>query len=99
MVAIARAMMLDPKLVLLDEPSLGLAPMVTELVFETISKLGHEGVTMLLVEQNASLALSTADRGYVLEQGQVVIEGDANILSQSPAVRAAYLGVGMEENI
>ncbi|PJJ61495.1 ABC transporter ATP-binding protein [Compostimonas suwonensis] len=96
MVAIARAMMLNPKLVLFDEPSLGLAPIVTDLVFETISTLGQEGLTMLLVEQNASLALATASRGYVLEQGRVVVEGDAATLQASPAVREAYLGMGIE---
>jgi branched-chain amino acid transport system ATP-binding protein len=96
MVAIGRALMLDPKLVLLDEPSLGLAPIVTDLVFETIATVGHEGVTMLLVEQNASLALSTADRGYVLEQGRVVVSGTSAVLREASAVREAYLGVGTE---
>lgn len=93
MVAIGRALMLKPRIILLDEPSLGLAPLVTELVFETIREIGESGTTMLLVEQNASLALSTADRGYVLEHGRVVFSGDQETLRTSPAVRDAYLGV------
>lgn len=93
MVAIGRALMLKPRIILLDEPSLGLAPLVTELVFETIREIGQSGTTMLLVEQNASLALSTADRGYVLEHGHVVFAGDQETLRTSPAVRDAYLGV------
>lgn len=93
MLAIGRALMLRPRIILLDEPSLGLAPIVTELVFETIRLIGKTGVTMLLVEQNASLALSTADRGYVFEHGNVVFSGDQETLKSSPAVRAAYLGV------
>lgn len=93
MLAIGRALMLRPRIILLDEPSLGLAPIVTELVFETIRLIGKTGVTMLLVEQNASLALSTADRGYVFEHGNVVFFGDQETLKSSPAVRAAYLGV------
>lgn len=93
MLAIGRALMLRPRIILLDEPSLGLAPIVTELVFETIRVIGKTGVTMLLVEQNASLALSTADRGYVFEHGHVVFSGDQETLKSSPAVRAAYLGV------
>jgi branched-chain amino acid transport system ATP-binding protein len=93
MVAIGRALMLKPRIILLDEPSLGLAPLVTELVFETIREIGRSGTTMLLVEQNASLALSTADSGYVLEHGRVVFSGDQETLRTSPAVRDAYLGV------
>lgn len=93
MLAIGRALMLRPRIILLDEPSLGLAPIVTDLVFETIRIIGKTGVTMLLVEQNASLALSTADRGYVFEHGSVVLSGDQETLKSSPAVRAAYLGV------
>ena len=92
MLAIGRALMLQPRLVLLDEPSLGLAPLVTDLVFTTIRKIGSTGVTMLLVEQNAALALDTAARGYVLEQGHVVFSGDQESLRGSRAVRDAYLG-------
>ena len=92
MLAIGRALMLKPRLVLLDEPSLGLAPLVTDLVFATIRTIGASGVTMLLVEQNASLALSTASRGFVLEQGSVVFSGDQETLRGSQAVRDAYLG-------
>jgi branched-chain amino acid transport system ATP-binding protein len=94
MLAIGRALMLKPRIVLLDEPSLGLAPLVADRVFDAIRAIGETGVTMLLVEQNASLALSTAARGYVLEHGQVVISGDQETLRTSPAVRDAYLGVG-----
>ncbi len=92
MLAIGRALMLKPRVILLDEPSLGLAPIVTDLVFSTIQKIGASGVTMLLVEQNASLALSTASRGYVFEQGHVVFSGDQQTLRGSQAVRDAYLG-------
>ena len=94
MLAIGRALMLKPRIVLLDEPSLGLAPLVADRVFDTIRAIGETGVTMLLVEQNASLALSTAARGYVLEHGHVVFSGDQETLRTSPAVRDAYLGVG-----
>lgn len=94
MLAIGRALMLQPRLILLDEPSLGLAPLVTELVFETIRQIGATGVTMLLVEQNASQALTSAARGYVLEQGRVVFSGDQEKLRGARAVRDAYLGVG-----
>jgi branched-chain amino acid transport system ATP-binding protein len=93
MLAIGRAMMLQPKIILLDEPSLGLAPLVTDLVFETIRRIGSTGVTMLLVEQNASLALSTASYGYVLEQGRLVFRGDQEELVDAPVVQEAYLGV------
>ncbi|MGH3383877.1 MAG: ABC transporter ATP-binding protein [Nocardioidaceae bacterium] len=93
MLAIGRALMLKPRVILLDEPSLGLAPMVTELVFDTIRQIGATGVTMLLVEQNASQALTSASRGYVLEQGHVVLSGDQESLRGARAVRDAYLGV------
>jgi len=94
MLAIGRAMMLDPEIILLDEPSLGLAPLVTELVFEKIREIAASGTTMLLVEQNAGLALDTADVGYVLEQGEVVLSGGPEELRSSKAVQDAYLGVG-----
>ncbi|TFD02970.1 MULTISPECIES: ABC transporter ATP-binding protein [unclassified Cryobacterium] len=93
MLAIGRALMLRPRIILLDEPSLGLAPLITDLVFETIRTIAETGVTMLLVEQNASLALSTADYGYVLEHGRVVFSGDRATLRTSPEVQEAYLGV------
>ena len=93
MVAIGRALMLRPRLILLDEPSLGLSPLVTELVFDTIKNIGSMGVTMLLVEQNASYALSTASFGYVLEHGNVLFSGTQEQLRNSSEVRDAYMGV------
>ncbi|WP_104197263.1 ABC transporter ATP-binding protein [Cryobacterium sp. M15] len=96
MLAIGRALMLHPRIILLDEPSLGLAPLITDLVFDTIRMIANTGVTMLLVEQNASLALSTADNGYVLEHGRVVFSGDRATLRTSPEVREAYLGIGTD---
>jgi branched-chain amino acid transport system ATP-binding protein len=92
MLAIARALMSRPQLLLLDEPSLGLAPLVVRAIFEIIRGLHAAGVTILLVEQNASLALQNADRGYVLEAGQITIEGAAPDLLADERVRKAYLG-------
>ena len=92
MLAIARALMSRPRLLLLDEPSLGLAPLVVRAIFEIIRDLHATGVTILLVEQNASLALQNADRGYVLEAGQITIEGSAADLLADARVRKAYLG-------
>ncbi len=92
MLAIARAMMQDPELLLLDEPSMGLAPLLVDLIFETIVKLNSEGKTILLVEQNARMALHIAHRGYVLQTGVIGISGDAKELAKNPAVQAAYLG-------
>jgi branched-chain amino acid transport system ATP-binding protein len=92
MLAIARALMSRPKLLLLDEPSLGLAPLVVRAIFEIIRDLHAAGVTILLVEQNASLALQTADRGYVLEAGRITIDGPAAELLADERVRKAYLG-------
>jgi branched-chain amino acid transport system ATP-binding protein len=92
MLAIARALMSRPRLLLLDEPSLGLAPLVVRTIFEIIRDLHAAGVTILLVEQNASLALQNADRGYVLEAGQITIEGAAADLLADERVRKAYLG-------
>jgi branched-chain amino acid transport system ATP-binding protein len=92
MLAIARALMSRPRLLLLDEPSLGLAPLVVRSIFEIIRDLHAAGVTILLVEQNASLALQNADRGYVLEAGQITIEGLAADLLADERVRKAYLG-------
>ncbi len=92
MLAMARAMMLNPEVVLLDEPSMGLAPILVEEVFRIIARLKGEGVTMLLVEQFAAAALQVADVGYVLENGHITAQGPADTLMNDPAVRAAYLG-------
>ena len=94
MLAIARALMARPKLVLLDEPSLGLAPIVTQELFRTLGALNQEqGISMLVVEQNASLALGIARRGYVLETGSIVVAGSAEELAGNDDVRKAYLGI------
>jgi branched-chain amino acid transport system ATP-binding protein len=93
MVAIGRALMGRPRLLLLDEPSLGLAPRVVSEVFEVLGRLRHEGMTIVLVEQNAHEALELADRGYVLENGRVIREGPARDLLGDTAVREAYLGI------
>ena len=92
MLAIARAMMSRPRMLLLDEPSMGLAPLMVQKVFETILAVAHEGVTILLVEQNAKLALEVSDRGYVMESGEITLVGRAADLMHDPKVRAAYLG-------
>ena len=93
MLAIARGLMMDPDLVMLDEPSLGLAPIVVEEIFELSLKIRDLGKTVLLIEQNASMALSIADRAYVLELGKVIMEGPGKQLLNDPAVKHAYLGV------
>ncbi len=92
MVAIARALMSRPKLLMLDEPSMGLAPMMVEKIFETIREISAQGVSILLVEQNAKLALEVSQRGYVLESGAITLSGDAAELLGSDAVQRAYLG-------
>lgn len=93
MLAMGRAIMAKPKLLLLDEPSMGLAPIVVNDIFATIRKLNHEkGVTIVLIEQNARLALKTADRAYVIETGAVQLSGDAKQLASNPRVRDLYLG-------
>jgi branched-chain amino acid transport system ATP-binding protein len=92
MLALGRALMARPRLLMLDEPSLGLAPLVVREIFRTIAQLGATGVTMLLVEQNARAALETADYGYVLESGEIVHEGKAGDLMRDPRVMASYLG-------
>ncbi|BBD08361.1 ABC transporter ATP-binding protein [Desulfovibrio ferrophilus] len=92
MLAIGRALMARPALLLLDEPSLGLAPIVVENIFEVIKKINSTGTTVLLVEQNAQMALAAADRAYVLATGEVIMEGTSEELLNDPKVRAAYLG-------
>ena len=92
MLAMARALMSRPKVLLLDEPSMGLSPIMVEKIFEVIRDVSSRGVTMLLVEQNAKLALEAADRGYVMESGLVTMSDEANRLLSDPRVRAAYLG-------
>jgi branched-chain amino acid transport system ATP-binding protein len=92
MLAMGRALMSKPKLLLLDEPSMGLAPLMVQKVFETILAVAKEGVTILLVEQNAKLALEVSRRGYVMESGEITLSGEAKALLHDPAVRAAYLG-------
>jgi branched-chain amino acid transport system ATP-binding protein len=94
MLAMARAMMMNPEVVLLDEPSMGLAPILVDEVFRIISRLRAEGVTMLLVEQFAAAALEVADYGYVMENGRIAVHGEAEKLRNDPAVKAAYLGGG-----
>ena len=92
MVAIARGLMCDPKLIMLDEPSLGLAPIVVEEIFELILRIKESGKTVLLIEQNASMALSISDRGYVLENGSIVLTGPGKDLLVNDDVKKAYLG-------
>jgi branched-chain amino acid transport system ATP-binding protein len=92
MLAIGRALMAKPRLLLLDEPSMGLAPVLVEQIFETVLTINRHGVTILLVEQNAAMALSIAERGYVLETGRLALEGRARELADNPEVRRAYLG-------
>ncbi len=92
MLAIARALMSRPKLLLLDEPSLGLAPQIVREIFSIIRKLNESGVTILLVEQNANLALETANRGYVLAAGRLTMAGEARDLLKDERVKQAYLG-------
>jgi branched-chain amino acid transport system ATP-binding protein len=92
MLAIGRALMARPRILLLDEPSMGLAPILVEQIFETVANINRGGTTILLVEQNAAIALSVAHRGYVLETGSVVLAGPAAELSEHPDVQRAYLG-------
>ena len=93
MLATARALMARPKLLLMDEPSMGLAPILVEGIFETISNINKEGTTILLVEQNALMALSVASRGYVLQTGQIVLSDTSQKLEKNPTVQKAYLGI------
>lgn len=92
MLAMGRAMISRPRLLLLDEPSMGLAPLMVEKVFELIRSITAEGVTILLIEQNARLALETSQRGYVMESGKIILQGPSASLLDDPKVRAAYLG-------
>jgi len=92
MLAMARALMSHPKLLLLDEPSMGLAPMMVNTIFDVIRNISAQGVTMLLVEQNAKLALQIAHRGYVMDSGLITMHAEAKQLLHDPKVRAAYLG-------
>lgn len=94
MLAIGRALMAEPRVLLLDEPSMGLAPVLVESIFQTVRQLHKEGTTILLVEQNARMALQVADRGYVLQTGSVVLTDSSRNLAQNEMVRAAYLGEG-----
>ncbi|GAB2608513.1 ABC transporter ATP-binding protein [Streptomyces capparidis] len=94
MLAIGRALMGRPELLLLDEPSMGLAPLIVQQIFEIIKEINEQGTTVLLVEQNAAQALTLANRGYVLETGEVAMAGEADGLLADPRVRAAYLGEG-----
>ena len=94
MLAIARALMSEPRLLLLDEPSMGLAPLMVAKIFEIVREVARRGVTILLIEQNARLALELAGRGYVMESGAITLSGDAKQLLADPKVREAYLGEG-----
>ncbi len=93
MLATARALMASPRLLLMDEPSMGLAPLLVENLFETIKRINENGTTILLVEQNATVALSIADRGYVLQTGEIVLKDSAEKLRQNEMVQKAYLGI------
>jgi branched-chain amino acid transport system ATP-binding protein len=92
MLAMGRALMARPKVLLLDEPSMGLSPIMVDKIFEVVNDIHKQGTTILLVEQNASRALQLANRGYVMESGEVTMDGDAKVLLNDPKVRAAYLG-------
>ena len=93
MLATGRALMANPRILLMDEPSMGLAPVLVELIFDTIQQINKEGVTILLVEQNALMALSIAHRGYVLQTGEIILSDSAANLKKNPTVQKAYLGI------
>ncbi|MDB5372599.1 MAG: transporter ATP-binding protein, partial [Belnapia sp.] len=93
MLSVGRAMMSAPRLLLLDEPSLGLAPAIVEMMYEKLQVLRDEGLTLLIAEQSVELALEIADRGYVIQTGRSVLSGTADALSSSPEVQRAYLGI------
>ncbi len=92
MLAMGRALMSQPKIILMDEPSMGLSPIFVEEIFHIIQEISESGTTVLLVEQNAKKALSIADRAYVLETGNIVLSGDANVLMNDESIKKAYLG-------
>ena len=92
MLAIGRALMSNPRLLLLDEPAMGLAPVLVERIYETIAEINKQGMTILLVEQNANFALDVSNRGYVLETGTVALSDQSNALLENPEVQRAYLG-------
>ena len=92
MLAMGRALMAKPKILLLDEPSMGLAPILVKEIFRIITEINKQGTTILLVEQNARMALSICDRAYVMETGNIVLEGSGEELSQSEQIQKAYLG-------
>ena len=92
LMAVARALMSRPKLMMMDEPSLGLAPLIVRDIFQIIREINKQGVTILLIEQNANMALHTADKGYVLETGEIILEGPGRELLENPVIREAYLG-------
>jgi len=92
MLAMGRALMARPRLLLLDEPSMGLSPIMVDTIFEVIRNIHQEGMTILLVEQNAARALQVADRAYVIESGEMIMQGEAKAMLNDPRVRAAYLG-------
>ena len=93
MLAMARALMARPRILLLDEPSMGLAPILVDLIFDTIISINKEGTTILLVEQNALMALSIANRGYVLQTGEIILSDTAENLKNNDEVQKSYLGV------
>ena len=93
MLAIGRALMSQPKVLLLDEPSMGLAPILVEQIFDIVREINARGTAVLLVEQNAMMALGLANRGYILQIGEITIEDDAERLAKNPKVKEAYLGV------
>jgi branched-chain amino acid transport system ATP-binding protein len=93
MLAVTRALMSKPRLLLMDEPSMGLAPVLVDVIFEAIETINQEGMTILLVEQNAHMALQVANRGYVLQTGQIVLTDKATVLQKDPTVQKAYLGI------
>ncbi len=97
MLAIGRALMAKPRLLLLDEPSIGLAPNIIKSIFNVIRKLNEDGLTMLLVEQNAKMALNIAKRGYVIETGKIIVQGQSDELIENKDVKRAYLGKGYKE--